>query len=69
MPRAAADRERIMRFDYMTILAICLGAVGVFFLVGGFMTSGTERIALGAGILGIAYIVWGNRGTGPSAKG
>lgn len=56
-PRAGADRERIMKFDYMTIWAICLGAVAVFFLVGGFLTYGSEWIALGAGFLVIAYIV------------
>jgi hypothetical protein len=61
-------RERVMKFDYMTILAICIGVAGVFFLVNGYQTSGTAWIALGAGIIGIAYIVWRNRGTGPSAK-
>ena len=47
-----------MKFDYMTILAICIGIVGVFFIVNGYQTSGTVQIALGAGMLGIAYVVW-----------
>jgi drug/metabolite transporter (DMT)-like permease len=50
-----------MKFDHMTILAICIGVVGTFFIVGGYQTSGTEWIALGAGMLGIAYVVWRQR--------
>jgi hypothetical protein len=51
-------RERTMKFDLMTILAICIGVVAVFFLISGYQTSGTGWIALGAGMLGIAYVVW-----------